>query len=201
MIGNPRPATPATPATPTTKGPAVPVLRRTVLAATLVLGLTVGAGCAGGTDPTSGDAPDGWTSVTDERITVQHPSDWETQPPSGEKWTHRFVGDGMEMQVSGAFSDDETASFALSRLDLPAMVELDGYDGGGAAAIEVDGADTALRSDFTYEVDGTPMKGVWLVAGQWPYPATAVVTITGERLDEAVVEHVVDTMTFNRRTS
>lgn len=195
MIGNPRSAP------PTTTGPAVPVLRRTVLVATLALGLTVGAGCAGDTDSSSGDAPAGWTAVTDNRITVQHPSSWETQPPSGEKWTHRFVGDGMEMQVSGSFSDDETASFALSKLDLPAMVQLDGYDGGGADAIEVDGADTALRSDFTYEVDGTPMKGVWLIAGQWPYPATAVVTITGERLDEAVIQHVVDTMSFNRRTS
>lgn len=195
MIGSPRP-------TPTaTKGPAVPLLRRTVLAATLALTVAAGAGCSGGSESSSGDAPAGWTSVTDERITVQHPSDWASEPPSGETWTHRFVGDGMEMQVAGSFSDDETASFALSKLDLPAMVELDGYDGGGATAIEVEGADSALRSDFTYEVDGTSMKGVWLIAGQWPNPGTAVVTITGERLDDAVIEHVVDTMTFNRRTS
>lgn len=198
MIGSPR-LTPSA-----TKGPAVPLLRtalrRTVLAATLALTVTAGAACSGGSESSSGDAPDGWTTVTDERITVQHPSDWASEPPSGKPWTHRFVGDGMEMQVAGAFSDDETASFALSKLDLPAMVELDGYDGGGATAIEVEGADSALRSDFTYEVDGTPMKGVWLIAGQWPNPGTAVVTITGERLDDAVIEHVVDTMTFNRRT-
>ena len=62
-------------------------------------------------------------------------------------WTHRFVGDGMEMQVAGAFSDDETASFALSKLDLPAMVELDGYVGGGATAIEVEGADWVDKDD------------------------------------------------------
>jgi hypothetical protein len=195
MIGSPRHATPPT------KGTAVPVLRRAVLAATLALGLAVAAGCAGGADSSSGDAPEGWTEVTDNRITVQHPADWQTQPPSGEKWTHRLVGDGMEMQVSGAFSDDVTASGARSRLDLQAMVGLDGYVDGGVDAISVEGADSAVRSDFTYEVDGTPMKGVWLVAGQWPYPATAVVAITGERLDEAVIEHVVDTMTFNRRTS
>ena len=200
MIGSPRSTTSPM------KGPTVPVLRRTalrrtVLAATLALTVTAGAACSGGSESSSGDAPDGWTTVTDERITVQHPSDWASEPPSGEPWTHRFVGDGMEMQVAGAFSDDETASFALSKLDLPAMVELDAYDGGGATAIEVEGADSALRSDFTYEVDGTPMKGVWLIAGQWPNPGTAVVTITGERLDDAVIEHVVDTMTFNRRTS
>ena len=195
MIGSPRPAT------PTTKGPSVPVLRRAVLAATLALGLAVGAGCAGPDASSTGDAPEGWTEVTDSRITVQHPTDWATQPPSGEKWTHRFVGDGMEMQVSGAFSDDVTAAGALSRLDLQAMVGLDGYVDGGYDAIEVEGADSALRSDFTYDDDGTPMKGVWLVAGQWPYPATAAVTITGEQLDEAVIEHVVSTMTFNRRTS
>lgn len=195
MIGSPRHATSPT------KGPAVPVLRRAVLAATLALGLAVTAGCADGADSSSGDAPEGWTEVTDNRITVQHPTDWETQPPSGEKWTHRFVGDGMEMQISGEFSDDVTASGARSRLDLQAMVGLDGYVDGGVDAIDVEGADSAVRSDFTYEVDGTPMKGVWLVTGQWPYPATAAVTITGERLDEAVIEHVVDTMTFNRRTS
>ena len=194
MIGSPRPATPPT------KGPAVPVLRRVVLAATFALGLAVTAGCADGAG-SSGDAPEGWSEVTDNRITVQHPADWESRPPSGEKWTHRFVGDGMEMQVSGEFSDDVTAAGARSRLDLQAMVGLDGYVDGGLDAISVEGADSALRSDFTYEVDGTPMKGVWLVAGQWPYPATAVVSITGERLDEAVIEHVVDTMTFNRRTS
>ena len=194
MIGSPRP-------TPTaTKGPAVPLLRRTVLAATLALTVAAGAGCSGGSESSSGDAPAGWTSVTDERITVQHPSDWASEPPSGETWTHRFVGDGMEMQVAGSFSDDETASFALSKLDLPAMVELDGYVGGGATAIEVEGADSALRSDFTYEVDGTPMKGVWLIAGQWPNPGTAVVTITGERPHDAVLGPVPATMTFNRAT-
>lgn len=195
MIGSPRPLTPPT------RGPAVPVLRRAVLAAPLVLGLLVTAGCADGSDSSSGDAAAGWTGVTDNRITVQRPAGWQTQPPSGEKWTHRFVGDGMEMQVSGAYSDDVTASGARSRLDLQAMVGLDGYVDGGVDAISVEGADSAVRSDFTYEVDGTPMKGVWLIAGQWPYPATAVVSITGETLDEVVIELVVETMTFNRRTS
>lgn len=192
MIGSPRPVTPPT------KGPRVPIVRRTVLAATLALGLAAGSGCA---DSPSGDATAGWTEVTDERLTFQHPTTWAKEPPSGENWTHRFVGDGMEMQVSGAFSDDVTASGARSRLDLQAMVGLDAYVDGGLDFITVEGADSALRSDFTYEVDGTPMKGVWLVAGQWPYPATAAITITGEQLDEAVVEHVAETMTFNRRTS
>ena len=113
--------------------------RRAALVAAGCLAL-MAAGCAGGESGggsagSSGGSTDGssegWTGVTDRHLTFEHPSDWTAQPPSGEKWTHRYVGDGMEMQVSGLFSDDVTASGALSRLDLPAMVGLEQYDGGG----------------------------------------------------------------------
>ena len=78
MIGSPRSTTSPM------KGPTVPVLRRTalrrtVLAAALALTVTAGAACSGGSESSSGDAPDGWTTVTDERITVQHPSDWASE--------------------------------------------------------------------------------------------------------------------------
>ena len=84
MIGSPRSTTSPM------KGPTVPVLRtalrRTVLAATLALTVTAGAACSGGSESSSGDAPDGWTTVTDERITAQPPSDWASEPPSGKPW-------------------------------------------------------------------------------------------------------------------
>lgn len=183
--------------------------RRAVLVAAGCLAL-VASGCSGGTSSgtsaggsggTVGGSggSDGWTRVTDQHLTFEHPSDWTSQPPSGEKWTHRFVGDGMEMQVSGLFSEDVTASGALSRLDLTAMVGLEQYDGGGKTFIEVDGADSALRSDFTFSDGGKARRGVWLLAGQFPYPATGAISITGEQLDPEVVSHVADTLTFNRK--
>lgn len=180
------------------QGATVRLGRRAALAAAGCLALAV-PGCSGGSGGAPSGSSEGWTTVTDQHLTFQHPSSWTSQPPSGEKWTHRYVGDGMEMQVSGRFSEDVTASGALSRLDLPAMVGLDQYDGGGKDFIEVEGADSALRSDFTYSDGGKVKKGVWLIAGQFPYPATGAISITGERIDEEVVTHVAETLTFNRK--
>ncbi|MFW5473228.1 hypothetical protein ACOCJ5_07970 [Knoellia sp. CPCC 206450] len=168
------------------------------LAAALVgaAGLTA---CSGGAAD-SGGASQGWTKVTIGQLTLERPAAWSEADPSGETWDKRFVGEGVEMQVSGEFSEDPTASAALSRLDLPAMTGLEGYDGGGAKKVEVEGADTAIRSDFTY-TDGGPRKGVWLIVGQYPHPRTSAVSITGEKLDEATVAHIVDSMTWEKKSS
>ena len=40
-----------------------------------------------------------------------------------------------------------------------------------------------MRSDFTYTDAGTPRHGIWIIAGQYPFPRTSAVAITGERLD------------------
>lgn len=181
------------------QGAPVRLGRRAALVAAGCLALAVTGCSGGGSGGASSGSSDGWTTVTDQHLTFQHPSGWTSQPPSGEKWTHRYVGDGMEMQVSGRFSEDVTASGALSRLDLPAMVGLDQYDGGGKDFLEVEGADSALRSDFTYSDGGKARKGVWLIAGQFPYPATGAISITGDRIDEEVVTHVAETLTFNRK--
>lgn len=147
------------------------------------------------------DAAAGWTRVTVGQLSLERPSDWTEEPASGERWTKRFVGKGIELQVAGELSEDPTASAALSRLDLPAMQGLDNYDGGGATRIEVEGADTAIRSDFTYTDGGTSKKGVWLIAGQYPYPRTSAISLTGATLDEATVAHIVDSMTYDKKNS
>ncbi|KGN37569.1 hypothetical protein [Knoellia subterranea] len=157
--------------------------------------------CAGGGSDDSTGSADGWTKVTVGQLTLERPSDWTEEAPTGEKWTKRFVGDGVELQVAGEFSEDPTASAALSRLDLPAMVGLENYDGGGATKVDVKGADTAVRSDFTFSDAGTAKKGVWLIAGQYPYPRTSAVSITGSSLEDSTVAHIVESLSYEKKNS
>ena len=166
------------------------VLRRTVLLAIVGASALVAGGCS--------ESDDGWSTAEVGHLSVQHPADWTEEPPTGDLFTKRWVGDDMEIQVSGSFSEDPTASAAFSRLDLPATVGLADYEGGAVQNATVEGADTAVRSDFTFTQDGAPRRGVWVVAGQYPYPSTAAVTITGENLDEQVVQHVVESLRFTR---
>ena len=166
------------------------VLRRTVLLAIVGASALVAGGCS--------ESDDGWSTAEVGHLSVQHPADWTEEPPTGDLFTKRWVGDDMEIQVSGSFSEDPTASAAFSRLDLPATVGLADYEGGAVQNATVEGADTAVRSDFTFTQDGAPHRGVWVVAGQYPYPSTAAVTITGETLDEQVVQHVVESLRFTR---
>ena len=166
------------------------VLRRTLLLGIVGTSALLAGGCAGGDD--------GWSTAEVGHLTVEHPADWTEEPPTGDLFTKRWAGDEMEIQVSGSFSEDPTASAAFSRLDLPATVGLDDYQGGAVQNASVKGADTAVRSDFTFTQDGAPRRGVWVVAGQYPYPSTAAVTITGENLDEQVVQHVVESLRFTR---
>ncbi|MBR7742650.1 hypothetical protein KC207_05030 [Phycicoccus sp. BSK3Z-2] len=163
---------------------------RTVAALLAGLGLAVTTGCSGGTA--------GYSEVEVGHLTLERPESWSEEPATGELWTQRYVGDGMELQVSGEFSTDPTASAAYSRLDLPATVQLEGYEGSGVDNATVEGADTAVRSDFTYTEDGTPHQGVWVIAGQWPSPSTAAIAITGETLDATVVDQIIASLRFSR---
>ncbi len=165
-------------------------LRRRLLLALLGASALLVGGCSG--------SEDGWTTVEVSHLTIQHPSDWTEETQTGELFTKRWVGDGMEIRVSGSFSEDPTASAAFGRLDLPATVGLADYQGGGTQNATVQGADSAVRSDFSFTEDGALRRGVWVVAGQYPYPSTAVVTITGETLDEQVVQHVVESLRFTK---
>lgn len=108
------------------------------------------------------------------------------------------------MQISGTFSDDPTASAAFTRLDLPAMVELPGYEDKGVHEpdIEIEGADTSMRRDFGYTDDGEAMEGTWVIAGQWPYPSTAAIALTGASLEPEVMDPIIDSLRFTKsRTS
>lgn len=169
------------------------VLRRAAVLAVLAVGVVAVTGCGG--------PEEGWSSAEVGHLRIERPSGWREEAPTGDLFTKRWVGDSMEIQVAGDFSEDPTASAALSRLDLPATVGLPGYEGGAVQNATVEGADTAVRSDFTFTQDGATREGVWVVAGQYPYPSTAAVAITGERLDPQVVRHVVDSLRFAKTTS
>lgn len=156
----------------------------------LVLAL---AGCSGS------DAGGGAREVTVGHLTVTVPAGWTEQDVSG-KWDRKFVGDGLELQISGTFSEDPTASAARGRLDLPATLGLPGYQSKGLHQpdVEVEGADTSLRADFIYTDDGAPMEGAWVIAGQWPYPSTAAIALTGVSLEGDVVRSIIESLEFEK---
>lgn len=163
--------------------------RRTALVSVLVATL---AGCTG-----SG-AGDG-EEVTVGQLSLTVPEGWSEESASG-KWDQKFVGDGIELQVSGSFSKDPNASTAFSRLDLPATTQLSDYSQTKALeSAEVEGADSSVRADFTYTEQGSRMEGIWVIAGQWPYPSTAAIALTGESLDSTEVKAVLDSMEFTKQ--
>src|SRR5699024_3104110 len=135
--------------------------RRSARRAALAVGLAlVLAGCSIGG---GGDSRD----VTVGHLTVEVPADWTETDASG-PWDTAFVGDGLKLQIAGTFSEDPTASAAYNRLDLPATTGLPGYESQGLhqPEVDVDGADTSMRTDFTYNDDGEAMEGTWVIAGQ-----------------------------------
>lgn len=165
--------------------------RRDVMVAGLVLAM---AGCSGSDDPGGGDR-----EVTVGHLTVTVPAGWTEQDARGE-WDRRFAGDGLELQISGTFSDDPTASAAFPRLDLPATLELPGYEDKGVHEpdIEIEGADSSMRRDFTYTDGGESMEGTWVIAGQWPYPSTAAIALTGASLEPEDVDPIINTLRFTK---
>lgn len=164
--------------------------RRAVLAA---VGLMVLTACSGPSDAGGGD------TVTVGHLTVTVPSGWTEGEASG-PWDQKFAGDGYELQISGTFSDDPTASAAFPRLDLPATLELPGYQDQGVHEpdIEIPGADSSMRRDFTYTDGSTTMEGTWVIAGQWPYPSTAAISLTGASLEPEVVDPILDSLRFTK---
>jgi len=139
--------------------------------------------------------------VTVGHLTVTVPKGWTEKKASG-KWDKTFVGDGLELRISGTFSDDPTASAAYGRLDLPATLGLKDYQSEGVHQpdVEVEGADTSMRSDFTYTDAGTPKEGCWVIAGQWPHPSTAAIALSGKSLDNEVVTSIIESLRFEKTT-
>lgn len=103
-------------------------------------------------------------------LSVSVPDGWKEESASG-KWDKKFVGDGIELQVSGSFSTDPRASAAFSRLDLSATTQLSDYKQTKALEnADLKGADSSVRADFSYPDDGTSMEGSGLSPGHGRIP-------------------------------
>lgn len=67
------------------------VSRRTLLG---VGGLMLGVGLVG-----CSDSEEGWESVTIDRITVSHPTEWVEKPPENENFTKNFTDGPMTCRL------------------------------------------------------------------------------------------------------
>jgi hypothetical protein len=85
---------------------------------------------------------------------------------------------------------------ALGRLDLPATLKLDGYEPVRTDDLEIKDSSGAMARYYTYQDKGAAKNGVWIVASQFPYPASAVISISGTRLDDQAIQDLIDDLTF-----
>lgn len=164
---------------------------RAPLIAVLLLTLTL-VGCS---------APDtGWTTVEAGQLRLERPTRWTPTPSQGDVWTLGFAGDGVELRIAPQFSEDPTAAAAFSRLDLPSSVgTLDDYTGGGLKRFPVEGADTGVRADLTYRDGEKTLRGIWIIAGQYPYPRTVAITLSGEQLPDETVQRILGSLRFSKK--
>lgn len=174
--------------------------RRVVFAgavAVLVAGLSACGSEPSGPAPGKADAKVAYTTVEAGHLTVEYPSSWK-KIDTTKPWTVGVAGDGMQLQVAGEFSEDQGSFPALARLDLPATLKLAGYTPVETTDITVDGAYDAMYRKYTYTNEGQTYHGIWILASQWPYPAVGVVSISGPKLDDGVVNQVIKTLTFKK---
>ena len=145
-------------------------------------------------------APDtDWTTVEAGPLRLERPTRWVALPTRGDVWTLAFAGDGVELRIAPQFSEDPTAAAAFSRLDLPSTVgTLDDYTGGGVKQFPIEGADTGVRGDLTYRDGATTMRGIWVIAGQYPYPRTAAIALSGEQLPDETVQRILGSLRFTK---
>lgn len=162
----------------------------TAIALAAMVGTTALSAC-------SSDAPsEGWQQLEGERVTVEYPQDWTKGEGSGEKWVLAAETEGASIQVADPFDDSRTAAGAIGALRLPARLKLDGYEPGDLRDITVEGADTALIQTFTYQDGGETAQGAWIIASQRQPAASVAVTIGGPEVDQALISHVMDTLSY-----
>lgn len=130
----------------------------------------------------------------------------ETGAPGAAPWTRRFVlGSSADlqapaMQIAGRFSEDVGSYAALARLDLPATLSLADYEPTDTRDTTIKNAYDAVLRRYTWtESVGSQTQtwqGAWIVASQWPYPATAAISIGVPVIDDAVLDELITSTTF-----
>lgn len=170
----------------------------TSAAAGCALLLLTAAACssdASGPSPTSGADVD-YRTVTQGHLQVSLPASWSKSTDVTKPYDVKYSGNGMEVQIAGEYGDESGAYTTLATLDLPATLNLPRYQPGPANRITVDGAHDAATKTFTYVDGNTKKEGVWIVATQFPYPASAVVTVTGAPINHDVLSFIQKNLTF-----
>lgn len=160
------------------------VSRRTLLG---VGGLMLGVGLVG-----CSDSEEGWESVTVDRITVSHPTEWVEKPPENENFTKNFTDGPHGMQIAGHYSDDTEPTLAWSVLEFMIRGTFQGYDPKGYQEITVKGAARAIKCPFDFTYKGKPARGYWLVAsGVLPTEGSAIVLLRLPRDDTNLVDKIL----------
>ena len=131
------------------------VSRRTLLG---VGGLMLGVGLVG-----CSDSEEGWESVTVDRITVSHPTEWVEKPPENENFTKNFTDGPHGMQIAGHYSDDTEPTLAWSVLEFMIRGTFQGYDPKGYQEITVKGAARAIKCPFDFTYKGKSARGIGLL--------------------------------------
>ena len=165
------------------------VSRRTLLG---VGGLMLGVGLVG-----CSDSEEGWESVTVDRITVSHPTEWVEKPPENENFTKNFTDGPHGMQIAGHYSDDTEPTLAWSVLEFMISGTFEGYDSKGYQEITVKGAARAIKCPFDFTYKGKSARGYWLVAsGVLPTEGSAIVLLRLPRDDTNLVDKIIASMPF-----
>lgn len=174
--------------------------RRLTAAAGLLLALPLVAACSGD------GAPAGWTTTEVGSLSLAHPPDWDVREPveGSEFWQVQVqdaAGDDATVQLllGPDYGTEPTAAEASARLVAPAQlgVPFEGWRSDGRTDVEVPGADTAERWDFTYRGEGGDrISGVWVFVAD-SAGRSAAIQLTGAPLDEGVVFDVVSSLRFD----
>lgn len=121
---------------------------------------------------------------------------WQRTQPQSLPWTLAYRSDGLTLQLTGKFSEDADARSGLTRLAIPARLALTDYAATTVEDITIPGADSAVLERFSYTEAGAPRQAVWIIATQWPYPATAALSLSGEQVSQEAIQDLLSTLEF-----
>ncbi|WP_380165200.1 hypothetical protein [Jannaschia sp. R86511] len=169
-----------------------------------MLGAVVLAGCGGP------GVPAGWTEQEVGGVTVAHPEDWVPLPEaalgSGELWRVGLqdaptdAEATVQLLVGPDLGEHRYAAEAMGVLSAGAVIGLpfEDWRSEGRSELDVPGATSAERWDFSYEGDpgGGRVEGVWVVVADVEDRRTGGIQLTGDPLDPEVVADVVDSLRF-----
>lgn len=178
-------------------------LRRPVVGLLLALAVLPLGACSEPSEPA------GWTRQEVGSLSLALPEAWQPLPAETFEGTELWqegvqdeTGDDASVQVllGPDLGDDRDAATASARLLVGAQVgaTFQDWDTSGATEVEVPGATSAERWDFTYTgEDGSTVSGVWLFVADSGTRRSAALQITGDPLDSQLVFDMIGSVRFD----